>query len=52
MNRMNKLTVLETPNRHKVGFDIVRTGFNWDDLCDVWFQRASQMRQSPVVNHL
>jgi hypothetical protein len=45
MVQMNKFTVLETVFM----FVAVGISFNKDDWCDVWFQRASKMRQSPVV---
>ena len=52
MDGMNKLTLLESLNRLILDFDIVRISFHKDDWRDRWFQRASKMRQSPLVNHL
>jgi hypothetical protein len=49
---MNKLTLLESYNRHIMDFDIVKIGFHQDDCCGCLLERASKMRQSPLVNHL
>ena len=52
MSGMNKLTLIGSPNRHIKDFDTVRISFNRDDCCGCLIERASKMRQSPLVNHL